>query len=250
VPLVALEGGQGASWRAGDLVLKPVDMDPAELAWHTEVYSRIQCDGFRIARIRPAANGAMCVDGWCATEYVAGEHRERQWAEVIEIGERFHAALREVPRPAFLDRRTNPWSIGDRVAWGELPAADFAHAAHVSRLAEVRRPIAAPSQLIHGDLCGNVLFHDELPPAVIDFSPYWRPVHFASAVVVGDALIWEGADARLLDAVSHIADFGQYLVRALIFRAVTEALFAAGRPADGLDDRWESTVNLACELAR
>ena len=52
---------------------------------------------------------------------------------------------------------------------------------------------------MHGDLTGNVLFARGLPPAVIDFSPYWRPVGFASAVVVGDALLWEGADESLLD---------------------------------------------------
>jgi hypothetical protein len=38
-----------------------------------------------------------------------------------------------------------------------------------------------------------VLFHDGLPPAIIDFTPYWRPVGYASAIVVADALVWEGA---------------------------------------------------------
>ena len=54
---------------------------------------------------------------------------------------------------------------------------------------------------MHGDLTGNVLFADDLAPAVIDFSPYWRPTGFASAIVVGDALLWEGADETLLAAV-------------------------------------------------
>jgi hypothetical protein len=49
---------------------------------------------------------------------------------------------------------------------------------------------------------------------VIDFSPRWRPPAFASAIVVADALIWEGADASVLDAVAHIENFSQYLVRA------------------------------------
>ena len=55
-------------------------------------------------------------------------------------------------------------------------------------------PVTAPSQLIHGDLSGNVLFHAELPPAIIDFAACWRPVAFASAIVVADALVWEGAE--------------------------------------------------------
>ncbi len=29
-------------------------------------------------------------------------------------------------------------------------------------------PVPAPSQLMHGDLTGNVLFHDALPPLIID----------------------------------------------------------------------------------
>lgn len=46
------------------------------------------------------------------------------------------------------------------------------------------------AQLIHGDLTGNVLFAADEAPAVIDFSPYWRPPVFAEAVVVADGLLW------------------------------------------------------------
>jgi Ser/Thr protein kinase RdoA (MazF antagonist) len=59
----------------------------------------------------------------------------------------------------------------------------------VARLLAARRPAGAPSQLIHGDLTRNVLFADEQPPADIDFSPYWRPKAFASAIVAVDAVV-------------------------------------------------------------
>lgn len=55
-----------------------------------------------------------------------------------------------------------------------------------------------PSQhlpFIHGDLTGNVLFAAGRAPAVIDFSPYWRPPVFAEAIVVADGLLW-GAGPR------------------------------------------------------
>jgi len=169
---------------------------------------------------------------------------------VIAVGDRFHAALAGVARPAFLDQRDNPWAIGDRVAWNELPAGEFAQVSHLDRLVAARRPVSAASQVIHGDLCGNVLFHDELPPAIIDFSAYWRPVAFTSAIVVADALVWEGADARLLAAVSSIEDFGQYLIRALIYRSVTDWLFrGAGPVAQATPDPWLAAANLACQLA-
>jgi uncharacterized protein (TIGR02569 family) len=251
LPPAPLAGGQGTSWLAGDLVLKPADLHLAELEWLADVYSQVRDDGFRIARQRRAADGSVCVDGWCATDYLAGQHAERRWADAIAVGERLHAALRGLPRPGFLDQRSSPWAVGDRVAWGEIPAAEFAQVNHVPRLAAALRPVGAPSQLIHGDLGGNVLFHDRLTPAIIDFSAYWRPVAFASAIVVADALVWEGADARLLDAVGPVEDFGQYLVRALIFRVVTDWLAAPAGPAAPAagDDPWAPAVDLAGRLA-
>ena len=209
------------------------------------MFRRLDCDGFRVSRLRGVR------DGWCAWEYVAGEHRERAWPEVIAVGERFHAAIRDIPRPSFLDRRTNHWAVGERVAWGDLAAERFAHVKHLRRLVAALRPVdASASQLVHGDLTGNVLFADGLMPAVIDFSPYWRPPAFATAVVVGDALLWEGADESLLTAVEDVDDFAQYLVRALIFRAVVDALFRRGEPPrpDG-DDCFLAPVELACRLA-
>jgi hypothetical protein len=82
------------------------------------------------------------------------------------------------------------------------------------------------------------------------FSPSWRPPAFASAVVVGDALLWEGADETLLAAVADVDDFPQFLLRALIFRAVVDALFRAGEPwrPDG-DDCFLRPVELAYALA-
>jgi hypothetical protein len=92
------------------------------------------------------------------------------------------------------------------------------------------------SQLVHGDLTGNVLFHDELPPAIIDFVPYWRPTEYATAIVVTDAVLWENAPTELLNGVS-----AQYLLRALIFRGVTSLEF-------GTD--WRPTLELARRIAR
>jgi hypothetical protein len=69
--------------------------------------------------------------------------------------------------------------------------------------------------------------------------------------VVADALVWEGADSQVLDAVAHIGDFGQYLARALIFRAVTDWITSQEEPANPAAEdgaRWERAVNIACQL--
>lgn len=246
---VPLRGGQDTSWRAASVVLKPADLSQEELAWQARTYSEVSGDRFRLARRLAATDGSFSVDGWCATEYVAGQHEPRRWAQIIAVGERFHAAMSAVPRPHFLDRRAGRWAISDRVAWGEVPSGDFAHVRYLPQLTSAVRPVSAPSQLIHGDLSGNVLFHDELPPAIIDVSPYWRPTAYASAIVVADALVWEGAEPRILDAVSHLEDFGQHLIRALIFRAVSGWIMTSDAPAAGPGGPWAPAVDLACQLA-
>jgi uncharacterized protein (TIGR02569 family) len=249
---VPLGGGQGMSWLAGDVIVKPVDVSLAELAWQAEIFAGIPSAGFRLARPRRAADGSLSVDGWCASEHVTGRHLARRWPEIIAVGERFHAAVRGIARPSFLDQRSSRWAISDRVAWGEISAREFPHVRHLAELVSALRPVTAPSQLIHGDLTGNVLFDGPQPPAIIDFSPYWRPTAYASAIVVADALVWEGAGRQILDAVTHIGDFGQYLVRALIFRAVAGWLARQEGTANSAAEHggsWAHAVNLACQVA-
>lgn len=183
---------------------------------------------------------------------MTGTHEAGRWPEIIAVGERFHAALAGIPRPSFLDQRSSRWAISDRVAWGEIPASEFPHVRHLPELVCALRPVTAPGQLIHGDLTGNVLFDSPQPPAIIDFSPYWRPAAYASAIVIADALVWQGARRQVVDAVTHIGDFGQYLIRALIFRAMTDWIFSQEEPANSAaedDEPWKRAVNLACHLA-
>jgi len=221
--LLPLGGGTDLAWRAGHAVLKPC-YDPVEWRWMAEVLPGVRQDGFRLALPLPARDGRWVVDAWCAQTAVEGAHAEGRWLDVLAIGERFHAAIAHLNRPAFLEDRDSPWALGDRVAWGEIPAP-IEHPV-LRRMLDLRRPLALPSQLVHGDLGGNVLFCEGLPPAVIDFAPYWRPVGFAAAVVVADAVCWEGAAPQTFyQAVCAIEQFPQLLVRALIFRIVTSLEF-------------------------
>ena len=245
-----LEAGQGTSWRVSEAVLKPLDLPEADLAWQADLFASISGDGFRVAHPLRTRDGALVAEGWCAWEAVAGQHEPGRWPEIIAVGERFHAALVDIPCPGFVARRSDAWAIGDRVAWGELPLTAVADVKHLVQLASALRPIAAPRQLIHGDLTGNILFDEHLAPAVIDFSPYWRPTAFASAVVVADALVWEGAQEDVLAAVAHIEDFPQYLLRALIYRAVTDRLFRPAEPKrPDAADPYLQAVELTLRLA-
>jgi uncharacterized protein (TIGR02569 family) len=144
------------------------------------------------------------------------------------VGEAFHAALHDTERPAFLDRRTHPWSVGDRAAWGEIPSPVTAPAfgSVIDRLFAFLRPVDLPSQVIHGDLTGNVLLADGLAPAVIDFSPYFRPSGYGLGVIIVDAIAWYGATHDLVGQADHVPCLDQLVARAAIYRLVTAAVVA------------------------
>ena len=62
--------------------------------------------------------------------------------------------------------------------------------------------------------------------------------------------MWEGADESVLDAVSDVGDFPQYLLRALVYRGVTDRLFRHDEPLRPDDaDPYLQPVELACRLA-
>jgi uncharacterized protein (TIGR02569 family) len=212
-----LAGGQGEAFRAGGLVLKPAG-EPAQAGWLAGTLEGLGVeDGVRIVRPVRSVTGRWVVDGWSAWRWMEGRHRSGRWDEVLEVSRRFHRAVSGVGwSPALV--ASHRWAIADRVAWGEheaeLPEG-------VRALLARRRPVDLPCQLIHGDLGGNVLFHDALPPAVIDVSPYWRPPGYADAIVVADAVAWGGAGADLVERLVR-RQGDQLLLRAVLFRVAVD----------------------------
>lgn len=228
---VPLTGGEGRSWRVGSAVLKPVDMSQDQLDWQAALYVSLQGEsGFRVPAPIRSNEGSLAVDGWFAVTFLEGSHLPGRWRDIVAVGERFHHAIADVPRPDFLVDRADPWAIGDRVAWGEVVPDDMPDVKHLRRLMALIQPIEAVPQVIHGDLTGNVLIQSGMPPAVIDLAPYYRDATFATAIVVVDGLVWEGADPSLITDVGSMDTFPQYLLRALIYRVVTDRLFRSDEP--------------------
>jgi len=240
---VPLHGGQGRSWRLGDVVLKPSGFPP-ESRWRAETLAALgeSSSDIRLARPVPALDGDWVARGWEAFHWVAGQPDPSRIDEILVAGNAFHALLARVPRPSFLDERADAWSYGDAVAWEEqpLPELDL-----LEPLAGARRPVDLRSQMVHGDLAGNVLFADPLPPAIIDWPAYWRPPSWASAVAVVDVLCWHDAPADVVDRWSHLPSWDQMLIRALIYRIATEVA-ASGKPRRPEAYRPAIDLVLAC----
>lgn len=236
--LERLPGGQGTSWRAGSVVLKPAFPDEP-IQWLAEACAAMpKSNRYRFARWIQAADGGWSVNGWSATRWLPGEHRRGGWRDRLTVAAAFHTDLPPVPPEvlATLDLRTDPWSIGVRVAWGrqETPAGLPTAAATV--LTELAPLLAEgwpgpAAQLIHGDLAGNLLFADGLPPAIIDMSPHLAPAPFAEAILVADSVAWEGAPASFAAwyAATH-PTAGQLLARAVVFRLVSAAVLWPKQP--------------------
>ena len=144
-----------------------------------------------------------------------------------------------------------PWTdvdvftAADRAAWEDRPLHSLPPGAPVSRarptasgrsncinqLAGLRKPTKSPSQLVHGDLYGTVLFAGTAAPGITDITPYWRPASWAAGVVVVDALAWGEADDGLIERWDALPEWPQMLLRALMFR------LARARTASALDGR-------------
>lgn len=249
---VRFTAGRGQTWAAGAVVLKPID-DEAAAIWIAEFTGTLPQRGFRVARPIAAGDGRWVVDGWTAWTRLAGAYSRTRWADLLDAASAFHAATSAVPKPEFIDRlgrvMTSPldrWRFGDRIAWGEAPVGDLSGVTHIAPLLQACRQLELPSQLIHGDLVGNVLFADGLPPGIIDLSLYWRPVGYSAALVVGDAITWEGAPHETLDLLRNVAGWPQLLLRAVLFRVVVNELARRADLSRGdLSDEYGRVVSLA-----
>lgn len=225
-PPVPLPDGQGTSWGAGDIVLKPAGEDAAAtLAWlDAAAPALVQPDRIRLALPLRSRDGSLIVEGWAATRRLDGAVPAGRWAERVDVARQLARSFGSLD-PRTLPPRHDPWARADRIAWGEDDGPLRGHP-----LAAVGAPVTAPPAVVHGDLAGNTLLHPGLPPAVIDLSLYARPVEWSVAVLCVDGVAFGGAPGELLASGSADPSFPACLARALLFRMITDRLL--GRQID------------------
>ena len=236
---VLLDGGQRRTWRAGDVVLKPVD-EPQEHAWLCETYDAWPArDTVRVPEPLRAGDGTWSADGWAAHRWLPGRTVRcgGDPAAFRRTVDAFHDVTADLARPAFLDHRDDAWSFGDRVAWdGEPPQGTPEVLDLLDEALAALRPVPSPAQVVHGDIGGNVLREPGLPDAVIDWPPYHRPPGLALAVAAGDAVAWEGAPESFLETWADVPDWGQLVLRAVVARIATRGRHDALGVAPPQDD--------------
>ena len=240
-----LEGGRGLTWRAGSVVLRPAG-EEREANWRAQVLQRLDHDdGFRTPRPVKSVAGDWVVDGWEGHRWMPGAADEARVGEVLLAGAAFHRAIAGLPRPALLDAADHPWARADRMAWDQrLPAVW-----PLTDLAARIRPVVSPAQLIHGDLLGNVLFAEGQAPTIIDWSPYWRPAGYGSAIAVVDAMVWHGTPMEsAVELGRGVSEWDQLLVRAMAFRVA--ALHVMGAWDEVMANRHERVVSAITALSR
>jgi uncharacterized protein (TIGR02569 family) len=247
-----LQGGQGHSFVAGDLVLSP-GRDAATCSWLNPVLARLAVDldttgprALRIAMPIPSRDGRWVVDGWGASRYEPDSHPCHDIDVLVATGRLLHARLASAQQspPEGIRDRTDRWARAERATFDAtkargtvtpgtgrretpLAGADPLVAELVGRLEDTH---LGPDQLVHGDLAGNVLLDARGVPVVIDVAPYWRPALWAEAVCVLDAVLWLGADPGVMVRWAE-GTRRQAMLRAGLFRLLSDdpgAASAAG----------------------
>lgn len=246
--LERLAGGEGRSFKIGKHVLKPVD-DVAQHEWSCSIISQLDSPAFRTSKPIRSQSGTYVHKGWSASRYEPGSHLKGNWRQKIEVGLEFHAQINRLPWSG-LPQSNDWWTHAHDIVWGRRQLPINLHPQikqHVLDLLGCLRDIPYTDALIHADLCGNILFSENSPPLVIDFSPAIAPIEYAQAIIVADAIPWEGAPLKLIEELPQTITRNQMLLRAICFRVIVKAL---SKPTDIDQFRqeysaFEPMINLA-----
>jgi len=210
-------GGQGTTYLVGNTVLKPTSNELG-LNWRAELLSKLRTNQIRVPKYIKSKNNKFVESGWAAYHYLEGKHYKKRFKEKKEVSEKFHFLIKDIPFPKFMGAGNDPWSKADKMAWEEIPLKCHTKLKpYAIKLKSRFKPIKLKNQVIHADI-DNILFSKDKPPAVIDFSPSFRPADFALAILVVDSLVWNGASRKILTLFKEKKEFTQLLLRAELRR--------------------------------
>lgn len=218
-----LSGGEGQTYKSGKIILKKTNNEIESIGLADFVYNLEIKPGLRIQKPVKSVKGNWVESGYVAWEFLEGKEFSGNFEQKITICKMFNKTFEGYAKPKFLEYKNDPWFIADKYVWGEKDGEyqeDFQEIIR-STLQKIN-PINLESQLIHGDISGNIISDDVLGAAVIDLTFYYRPVNYSIAILLVDMLTWEGADISLYGLVKEIPSIDQLLLRAGLKRAVEQ----------------------------
>jgi uncharacterized protein (TIGR02569 family) len=243
--------GKGV-FRVGRATVTRVE-DPELLQWRVGLYERLGAQGYRVPATVRTHDGELSASGWSAALLPEGRPgTDGDWDRLFQCSAALHEILVDEPKPTFLARARDRWSIADRVAWGEEPDQALPSVRPLlERLEAELGPVDTRPRLIDANVSGNLLFTRDGSVAIAGCNPKWRPAGYADGIAVMDGWIWYGADAGVPHLARHSAGFPQLLLRAAIFRLM--ALSEEGRThrAEAMDQLplFEKAVDrVVCHL--
>lgn len=226
-----LEGGQGESYRAGEVVIKPVPHRD-EYLWFAELFENNELLSRFYTRPVKSIDGNYIEHGYCATRFIPGKFLTDKMESKIEITREFCSLLKNIPKPSTMDSWVSPWTQAQDIAWKRVEIPDNLPD-YCRHLIEKISELDLKSQIIHSDLAGNILFSGE-NPFIIDFSPGYYPAEYALAILIVDSIVWYSADISWLKEI-HEDDFISYqlVLRAITFRVLVPYFFDPKGDIDG-----------------
>lgn len=248
---VGFDSGQGDAFRCGDKVIKRIENEE-ETIWIAEQFNALERPKtFFIPEQLKSNENKWVVDNWASWKFIPGEGDSNgKIQELFKICDDFHVFLKDVSKPDFIDKRKNPWSIADRVAWQEVEIKyDNIFMKSIIEIQKLLQPIKEKNQLMHGDIGGNIIFFKDSIPAVIDYSLYWRPAGFAKAVMVADNIAWEGAEKSEIKYLKETEKEAEQLLLRAILRRIVEQPEHVLQFGKDIDEAIES-VNRYYEIVK
>lgn len=248
---VQLDSSWSYGWRCDRAVISAAD-EPARAAWIARVMAKMRPAGVSVSRPIVSSDGRFSVSGWRARTFLSG-HRAPRFDEIAGAALRVGEALKGLQRPDFLHppQRSGQWGELDIFAaaleaafcaepsqWlqaaldsSAVPTQDVAQAlVKAAQVAHARGEITQPFQVVHGDVLGCVIFDGMAAPVVTDLVPVWCPAGWPVALLIIDAMAWANGPDSLIQRWSHIPDFHELVLRAVLYRIVVHIFLPQARP--------------------
>ena len=222
----SLAGGEGNSVRVGKCVLKPIENE-GRYSWACDLLLRLNPKDHRICRPLRAKTGSFVFNGWGASAYEPGDPFNGRWDEKLQVCRSFHAILNQLNYSS-MPHSSDRWTKAHEITWQfeSLPnSVEKQIAETIEALFVHYLPMQRSEGVLHSDICGNILFDAGNQPCVIDFSPAYGPAKYAEAILVADAIAWEGAPLEIVRLLPYSDEYRQLLLRAINFRLIVTALF-------------------------